>query len=104
MQAITVLQRKLAESNAEKQNYKVQLDHKNQMLDLTATNRDVQNSDMMAEIGRARALGQKAQTANQSLVLQLDAERNKVTLLQSQLDAVNLARGRQFIPHPRDSD
>ena len=73
LQAIAVLQRKLAETSAEKQNYKVQLEHKNQMLDLTTTNRDVQNSDMMAEIGRTRAQNQKAQTVNQSLLLQLDS-------------------------------
>lgn len=91
LEAITLLQRKLAECQAEKHQFHVQLEHKSEMLNYTNQNTKVQSSDMMSELSKVRQTLNKSEQNKQSLIMQLDGERSRVQLLQQQLDAACLA-------------
>ena len=56
LEAITLLQRKLAESQAEKHQLKTQLVHKDDMLNYTTENKQLQSTDMMTEISKIRLI------------------------------------------------
>ena len=75
MEAITVLQRKLAESQAEKHQIKIQLEHKSEMLNFTNDSKTVQSSDLMSELTKVRQNLGKSEQGKQSILMQLEAER-----------------------------
>lgn len=87
LEAISHLQRQLAQSEASNKNLKTQLNQKSEMLNFSSSHSATHQNSLKAEITNMRKTVHKSQTEIQTLQFNLDSKDSKVTLLERQLDA-----------------
>lgn len=91
LEAITVLQKKFAEAEAEKYQLKRQIDQKNEMISFSHENNQTLGKDLQNELTKSRGDIRRLEQSLQSLDLQFQNEKSKSNLLDQKLRASNIA-------------
>ena len=87
LEAISHLQRQLAQTEATNKSLNTQLSQKNEMLNFSSANLNTHQKSLKTEISNMRRNLNKSQTEIQTLQFEIDAKDSKVTLLEQQLSA-----------------